>query len=72
MKLPLILLGLFAGASVLPIWRGAGHTRHDGVSLWQYAMEANAGVHGSPFAQPHIRVEEAIRRAMEAWRARQF
>lgn len=54
--------------SLLPIWRGAGHTRHDGVNLWQLASDMTKSLDGdNSFGHPHITYEEAKRRAREAY-----
>ena len=52
--------------SFLPIWRGAGHSRHDGVSLWQLVYESST----RSFEESHIRYEDAVRRAQEAYQAK--
>ena len=60
-------LGAVAVASVLPIWRGAGHTRHDGVNLWRLLHDTTRDLKTSKFGHPHIRLEEATTRARRAW-----
>ncbi len=70
MKLSLVLLGLAAGAALVPIWRGAGHTRHDGVTFLQLAIDTTKGVPGTNFGHPHILLSEARQRASAAWEDR--
>ena len=67
MGIGLILLGGVGVAALLPIWRGAGHTRHDGVTLPRLLYDSNKGVPGQPFRHPHVRYEVAAFRARQAW-----
>lgn len=48
-------------ASLAPIWRGAGHSRLDGISFWQYFSEAAC------VQQTHLPVDEAVYRAQQAY-----
>lgn len=59
-----ITLGI---VSCLPIWRGAGHSRHDGVSFWTLLHDSSNLEEGSPFGHPHLPYSEACRRAHQAW-----
>ena len=66
-------IALIAGlgiASLLPIFRGAGHSRHDGVNLWKLLHDSTHLTPDSPFGHPHLPYEEAVRRAREAYLAR--
>lgn len=67
----LMALGTLAVASVLPIWRGAGHSRHDGVNLFRLVYDSTHINPDSPFGHPHLPYEEAVRRAREAYLARE-
>ena len=67
MKGFLIVAGILTVASVLPIFRGAGHSRRDGVSLWTLLYDSTHLTPESPFGHPHLPYEEAVRRAQEAW-----
>lgn len=66
-----IALSVLGIASVLPIWRGAGHSRHDGVTLWQLLHDSSNLTPDSPFGHPHLPYEEAQRRAQEAYSAKE-
>ena len=59
-------LWLFIG-SLLPIWRGAGHSRHDGVSLPTLLRDATRDVKVSRFGHPHLPYNEAVRQARRAY-----
>ena len=50
-----------------PIWRGAGHSRHDGVSFWQLLRDSTRTLKESPFGHPHITYQEAEIRARLAY-----
>lgn len=63
MKKLLIGLGIAGVATFLPIWRGAGHSRHDGVNLWKLLRDSNSQSDDSPFGHPHIKYGEAVQRA---------
>ena len=63
-----VLLGLVIVLS-LPIFRGAGHSRHDGVSFWQLAYDSTRTLREGPFGHEHIPYEEAVREARKAWLA---
>ena len=65
----LIVGGLILG-SVLPVWRGAGHTRHDGVSFWRLLHDSTQFELGSPFGTPHIPYDEAYEQGFEDMRRR--
>lgn len=54
--------------SFLPIWRGAGHCRHNGVTVWQLLYDSTKLEPDSPFGHAHLPYKEAKRRANEAWR----
>jgi hypothetical protein len=54
-------------ALVAPIWRGAGHSRKDGVSFPQLAYDSTRTLAESPFGHPHIPYDEAVSRAREAY-----
>lgn len=63
----LIAVGIVGVGSFLPIWRGAGHSRHDGVSFWKLLHDSTHLTPDSPFGYSHLPYEEAIRRAREAY-----
>ena len=67
MKGLLITLGVLGVASVLPIWRGAGHSRHDGVSFLRLLHDSTHLTPDSPFGHPHLPYSEAVRQASEAY-----
>jgi len=67
MKGLLICLGILGVASVLPIWRGAGHSRHDGISFWRLLHDSTRLTPDSPFGYPHLPYQEAVRLAQEAY-----
>jgi hypothetical protein len=56
-------------AAVAPIWRGAGHSRQDGVSFPRLAYDSVQTLADSPFGHPHILYEEAVSRAREAYQS---
>ena len=60
----LTVLGI---ATFLPIWRGAGHSRHDGVSFWRLLRDSSQTLKESPFGHPHILYDEAVTRAQQAY-----
>ena len=73
MRWGLLVLGTIGVASVLPIWRGAGHCRHHGISLW--SMLYHTGDIGGyskdvPAAVDRIPYGDARRRAREAYMER--
>jgi len=68
MKELVIALGVLGVASILPIWRGAGHSRHDGISFWQLLHDSTNLTPDSPFGHPHLPYSEAERLAQEAYR----
>lgn len=67
MKGLVIALGVLGVASILPIWRGAGHSRHDGISLWKLLRDSTNLIPDSPFGHPHLPYSEAVRLAHIAW-----
>jgi len=60
-------LGLLGVVALLPIWRGAGHSRHDGVSLFQLIHDSTHLTPDSPFGHAHLPYSEAVRLAQEAY-----
>lgn len=60
-------LGLLLVGLSLPIYRGAGHSRHDGVSFWRLLNDSTNLTPDSPFGHPHLPFSEAVRQAQEAW-----
>ncbi|MBA7466245.1 hypothetical protein ES705_37799 [subsurface metagenome] len=62
-KIALIGLAL----SFAPVWRGAGHSRHDGVNLRRLLHDSTHLTPDSPFGHPHLPYEEASRRAQQAY-----
>lgn len=67
MKGIVITLAALSIASLLPIWRGAGHSRHDGVNFWRLLRDSTHLMPDSPFGHPHLPYEEAVRQAREAY-----
>ena len=67
MKGLLITLGVLGAISALPVFRGAGHSRHDGVNLWRLVHDSTHLEPSSPFGHPHLPYEEARQRAHIAW-----
>lgn len=63
----LIALVALGVASVVPIWRGAGHSRHDGISFWRLLHDSAHLTPESPFGHSHLPYDEAVRRAREAY-----
>lgn len=61
------ILGMLGIISFLPIFRGAGHSRHDGVSFWRLLRDSTHLTPDSPFGHPHLPYEEAVRRARNAY-----
>lgn len=66
LKILLIMAGV---STFLPIWRGAGHPRTEGISFWKLLRDSTQDLKGSPFGHPHIPYEEAVARASEAYLA---
>lgn len=62
-KIAIIALAL----SFAPVWRGAGHSRHDGVNFWKLLHDSTHLTPESPFGHPHLSYPEAVRRAQEAY-----
>ena len=67
MKGFLVTLGVIGVAAVVPIWRGAGHSRHDGVSLFRLLHDSTNLTPDSPFGHAHLPYSEAVRLAQEAY-----
>lgn len=63
----LAVVCLGAVVSVLPIWRGAGHSRKEGVTFWRLLYDSINLIPDSPFGHAHLPYDEAVRRAHEAW-----
>lgn len=63
-----ILLAIVGIATTAPIWRGAGHSRQDGVSFWTLLHDSTRTLKESPFGHPHIPYDEAVMRAQQAYR----
>lgn len=63
----LIGLGVLGIISLLPIFRGAGHSRHDGVTFWRLLDDSTHLTPDSPFGHPHLPYLEAERLAIEAY-----
>lgn len=61
------LLGI-AGITFLPIFRGAGHSRHDGVTFWQLLRDSTRFVSTDPFGHLHLPYNEAVQQAQAAYR----
>ncbi len=66
-----LTIGIVASTAVisLPIWRGAGHSRHDGVSLLRLLDDSTNLTPDSPFGHPHLSYDDALREAQEAYQA---
>lgn len=67
MKGLLITLGTLGIISLCPIFRGAGHSRHDGINFWTLLHDSTHLTPESPFGHPHLPYSEAARRAQEAY-----
>jgi len=63
------IVGFLGVVASLPIWRGAGHSRHDGVSFWKLLYDSTRLTPDSPFGHPHQPYSEAVRQAGEAYQA---
>ena len=61
-----IILGLIA-LSFAPVWRGSNHTRHDGMTLWQYLYEGTKTLEDGQFGHTHLPIQEAELRARQAF-----
>ena len=56
-------------ASLAPIWRGAGHSRQNGVSFWRLLYDSTQNLTElGPFGHPHILYGDAVTRAQQAYR----
>lgn len=66
-KWVVLLLGLGA-ISLIPIWRGAQHSRQEGITFWQLLKDSTREL-DSHFGHPHYPYEEAKLQATEACRA---
>lgn len=66
-----IALAGFTIISLCPVFRGAGHSRHDGVNLWQLIHDSMNLEPDSSFGHPHILYDEAVELARMAWQNRQ-
>lgn len=62
-----VTLGILGIISLLPIWRGAGHSRYDGINLWKLIYDSSHLTPESPFGHPHLLYPEAVHRAQEAY-----
>jgi len=60
-------LGILGVVSFLPVFRGAGHSRHDGVNFWRLLHDSTHLEPSSPFGHPHLPYSEAERLAQEAY-----
>ena len=60
-----LLVG-FIAFSFLPIFRGAGHSRHDGVNFWRLAYDSSRGLKEGPFGHEHNTYEEAVNQTKAA------
>lgn len=67
MKGFLITLGVLGAISALPVFRGAGHSRHDGVNFWRLLHDSTHLTPDSPFGYPHLPYSEAERLARDAY-----
>jgi len=63
----LIGLGILGVASILPVFRGAGHSRHDGVNFWRLLHDSTNLTPDSPFGHPHLPYSEAEWLARDAY-----
>ena len=60
-------IGIGVLLALLPVWRGAGHSRFDGVNLPKLLADSSRSIKKSPFGHPHLPYEEAVRRARQAY-----
>ena len=67
MNKALVAIGVFGLFTLLPIWRGAGHSRHDGVNLFRLIRDSTHLTPDSPFGHPHILYEEAVEQARQTY-----
>jgi hypothetical protein len=67
MKGLILLLSILGAISLIPMYRGAGHSRYDGVSFWKLLHDSTNLTPDSPFGHPHTTYEGAVRRAREAY-----
>lgn len=61
------IVGFLGVVASLPIWRGAGHSRKEGVTFWQLLYDSTNLEPDSPFGHAHLPYDEAVQRAREAW-----
>jgi len=66
MNKAVIGIAILGTASFLPIWRGGGHPRTEGVSFWQLLHDTTKSEY-YPFGSPHIPYSEAVTRARKAY-----
>lgn len=62
-----VTLLVVGGILLLPVWRGAGHSRHDGVSFPELLYDSTRTLKESPFGHPHLLYEDALSLAREAY-----
>lgn len=67
MRTGFLLIGGVLTAMTLPIWRGAGHPRTEGISFWKLLHDSTNTLKESPFGHPHIPYQEAVQSAQEAY-----
>ena len=63
----LVGFGLLGIVSLMPVFRGAGHSRHDGVHFWRLLYDSTHLTPDSPFGGPHLPYSEAVRLARDAY-----
>ena len=63
----LVGLGILGVVTLLPIYRGAGHSRHDGVNFWRLLHDSTHLTPDSPFGHPHLPYSEAEQLARDAY-----
>lgn len=61
------IVGFLGIIASLPIFRGAGHSRHDGVSFWRLLYGSTNLTPDSPFGHAHLPYEEAVGLAQQAY-----
>jgi hypothetical protein len=55
------------GILSLPIWRGAGHSRQEGISFWRLAYDSTHEIPNSPFGHQHLSYDDAVTQARAAY-----